>query len=149
MLNVLQDGTRTESSDHFTGCPNDDVLGSPVYGVIWAGGNRTVTIRVGDQINVWYDSDALYLPGGHGLCFVQSAGGYGGEVDTLQAVRPGSQIVFENRTTHIEVIKIIVAPGPPIPAWAVALVVIGAGLAIGGAVMLIVVYSRRYRARPL
>jgi hypothetical protein len=144
---VFHDGTRIESSSGFPGCPNSDVLGGPVYAVTWPDGDRDVTIRVGDQIGVGADSNALYLPGGDSLCFVQSAGGYGGQVDTFQAVHQGSQVVFENRTTKIEVIKITVL-AVPTNVWAVALMGVGGVLVVGAVAMLWVVCSRRFRSRP-
>jgi hypothetical protein len=124
------------------------VLGSPVYTATWAGGDRDVTIRVGDQIDVAYDSDAFYLPRGDAFCFVQSAGGSFGQVDTLQAVHPGSQIVFENRSADIEVIKITVLAPAPTDVWAVALIGVGVGLAVVGVAMSSLVHSRRLRSRP-
>lgn len=148
LQNVLHDGSPIKSSEGFPGCPNDDVLGSPVYTVTWAGGDRDVTIRVGDQIDVGYDSDAFYLPGPDALCFVQSAGGISGQVDTLQAVRPGSQIVFENRLANVEVIKVTVLAPAPTNVWTVALMGAGIALVAAGVVMLWLVHSRRLRSRP-
>jgi len=146
-LDVLRNGTHIGSSSGVPGCPNSVVLASPVYAVTWAGGNRDVTIRVGDQIDVASDSSAFYLAGSNALCFVQSAGGYGGQVDTFQATHPGSQIVFENRLSKIEVIKVVVLAPVPTRGWPVALMVVGGALVVVAVVMLWVVYSRRFRLR--
>jgi hypothetical protein len=148
LQNVLHDGTRIRSSNGFLGCPNGDVLGSPAYTVTWAGGDRDVTLRVGDQIDVAYDSDAFYLPRGDAFCFVQSAGRSSGQIDTLQAVHPGSQIVFENRSADIEVIKITVLAPAPTNVWAVVLIGVGGGLVVVGIAMVSLVHSRRLRSRP-
>ncbi len=150
LLDVLHDGMPTASASGFPGCPNSDELGSPVYMVTWTGGDRDVTIRVGDQIDVSYDSDAFYQRGNDSLCFVQSAGGGGYQVDTFQAVRPGSQIVFENRTTRIEAIKItVVSPVPTNSGGAALLMGTGGVLVAIAVVMLWVVYSRRVQSRAL
>ena len=52
------------------------------------------------------------------------------QVDTFQAVHQGSQVVFENRTTKIEVIKITVL-AVPTNVWAVVLMGVGGVLVVG------------------
>lgn len=69
------------------------------------------------------------------------------QVDTFQAVHQGSQVVFENRTTKIEVIKITVL-AVPTNVWAVVLMGVGGVLVVGAVAMLWVVCSRRFRSRP-